>query len=205
MLNLYYLPGACSLVPHVALEWTGAEYQAVEVPRDSLQSPEFLALNPRGSVPVLQDGDWALSQNVAIVEYLNECYPEARLFGSGDAKSRARARQWLAYVNSDVHKAFGPLFAPQRFIDDEDEQAKLRAVAAGRVTTLYEWPAQVLAEQPFLSGDELTIADVYLYVTLRWAFALGLDLSFYPAIDGFMNRVEENDGVQAALRQQGLM
>lgn len=145
MLNLYYLPGACSLVPHVALEWTGAEYQAVEVPRDSLQSPEFLALNPRGSVPVLQDGDWALSQNVAIVEYLNECYPEARLFGSGDAKSRARARQWLAYVNSDVHKAFGPLFAPQRFIDDEDEQAKLRAVAAGRVTTLYEWPAQVLA------------------------------------------------------------
>ena len=57
MLNLYYLPGACSLVPHVALEWTGAEYQAVEVPRDSLQSPEFLALNPRGSVPVLQDGD----------------------------------------------------------------------------------------------------------------------------------------------------
>ena len=106
MLNLYYLPGACSLVPHVALEWTGAEYQAVEVPRDSLQSPEFLALNPRGSVPVLQDGDWALSQNVAIVEYLNECYPEARLFGSGDAKSRARARQWLAYVNSERRKLF---------------------------------------------------------------------------------------------------
>lgn len=205
MLNLYYLPGACSLVPHVALEWTGADYQAVEVPRDSLKSPEFLALNPQGSVPVLQDGDWALTQNAAILGYLDECYPEANLFGSGDARSRAGARQWLAYVNSDLHKAFAPLFAPQRFIDDESEQAKLRAVAAGRVTALYEWPAKVLAQQPFLNGHELTIADVYLYVTLRWAFALGLDLSFYPMLDSFMNRVEENEGVQAALRQQGLL
>ena len=63
MLNLYYLPGACSLVPHVALEWTGAEYQAVEVPRDSLQSPEFLALNPLGQVPVLVDAGQVLSDS----------------------------------------------------------------------------------------------------------------------------------------------
>ncbi len=68
-----------------------------------------------------------------------------------------------------------------------------------------EWPAKALAQQPFLNGHELTIADIYLYVTLRWAFALGLDLSFYPTLDGFMHRVEENEGVRAALRQQGLL
>ncbi len=90
------------------------------------------ALNPQGSVPVLQEGDWALTRNAAIVGYLGERYRQANLFGCGDARSRAGARQWLAYVNSDLHKAFAPLFAPQRFTDDESRQAKLRAVAAGR-------------------------------------------------------------------------
>ncbi len=205
MLNLYYLPGACALVPQVALEWAGAPYQAVEVPRDGLKSPEFLALNPMGSVPVLQDGDWTLTQNAAIITYVDECFPQAGIFGSGTAKERAKARQWLSYANVDLHTAFGPLFGPQRFIEGEEEQAALRAVAAGKVTSLYRWPDEVLQQQPYLAGDEITIGDVYVYVTLRWAKALGLDLSAYSALDGFMKRVEADQGVQAALGKQGLL
>lgn len=204
MLNLYYLPGACSLVPHTALEWSGADYKAVEVPRDKLKSPEFLALNPMGSVPVLQDGDWSLSQNIAILTYIHELYPQAGIFGSGDKQKRAKAYQWLSFVNADLHTSFGPLFSPQRFVDGEEEQAKLRAVAAGKVTSLYAYPNEVLCKQDFLTGEK-TIADVYLYVTLRWAGALGLDLSAYSALTEFYKRMEADDGVRRALTQQGLL
>lgn len=204
MLNLYYLPGACPLVPQVALEWAQADYQAVAVPREKLKSPEFLAVNPMGSVPVLQDGDWALSQNVAIIEYIHALYPQAALFGRGDVRIQAKARQWLAFANADLHPAFGPLFAPQRFVDGEEAQANLRAVAAGRVTALYRYPDEALAGQDYLCGEK-TVADVYLYVTLRWSAALGLDLSIYPVLARFFARMENDAGVRQALRRQGLL
>ncbi len=81
----------------------------------------------------------------------------------------------------------------------------MRAVAAGKVTSLYRWPDEVLQQQPYLTGENITIGDVYVYVTLRWAKALGLDLSAYSALDGFMKRVEADQGVQAALSKQGLL
>lgn len=203
MLNLYYLPGACPLVPQTALEWAGAEYQAVEVLRDKLKSPEFLAVNPMGNVPVLQEGDWALSQNTAILEYINELYPQAALFGKGGAQSRAEARRWLAFFNADLHPAFSPLFSPQSFIDGKDNQDGLRAVAAGRVTALYAYPYEALAGRAFLTGEK-TIADVYFYVTLRWSGAVGLDLAAYPELAAFYQRMEEDEGVRRALEKQGL-
>ena len=78
-MKLYYFPGACSLADHIVLEWIGAPYETVELDRAALKSPEFLALNPNGAVPVLVDGDFVLTQNVAILCYLAERYPDARL------------------------------------------------------------------------------------------------------------------------------
>ncbi|MDH2925991.1 glutathione S-transferase N-terminal domain-containing protein [Lonepinella koalarum] len=68
MLKLYYLQGACPLVPHVALHWTKADFEAVRLERGEQKSPAFLALNPQGTVPLLTDGDWTLSQNIAILD-----------------------------------------------------------------------------------------------------------------------------------------
>ena len=95
MLKLYYLPGACSLVPHTALEWIGVDFDAQAVDHTIIKSPEYLALNPNGQVPLLQEGSWTLTQNVAILDYLNDVYPQAKLYGSGDARAVARAREWL--------------------------------------------------------------------------------------------------------------
>ena len=81
-MKLYGLVGACSFVPHVALEWVkereNADYQFEAVTRELIKSPDFLALNPRGAVPVLVDGDLVLSQNQAILHYLDELYPTSR-------------------------------------------------------------------------------------------------------------------------------
>lgn len=203
MLKLYYIKGVCSLVPHIALEWAKVDYQLQEVSRTDVKEPAYLALNPLGAVPLLQDGDWALSQNIAILDYLHELYPQAKIFGAGDIKAQAKARQWLAFANSDLHKTFGGLFKPATFVKDEAAQSQVREMAAEKVKALYAIADNVLANQDYLTG-ELTIADVYLYVTLRWAKGLQLDLSHCKSLEAFYQRVESNAGVQAALKQQGL-
>lgn len=204
MLKLHYLPGACSLVPHVALAWSGLPYEAVAETRESIKSPAYLARHPQGSVPLLEDGDWALSQNMAILDYIHDLAPKAGIFGHGDKRAVARARQWLAFANSDLHKLFGPVFAAARFIDGEQEQAALAARARENAVKLFGIVNEALNGKDYLSG-ELTIADVYVYVIGRWANALKLDLSRLGNLAPYFARIEANAGVQTALKEQGLL
>lgn len=206
MLKFYYLSGSCALVPHTALIWAGADFEAVKMERDALKSPEYLAINPNGNVPLLTDGDWTLSQNVAIVEYVNALYPQAKIFGLGDAKSQAKARQWLSFANSDIHGKFGLVFGAARLLPDADEATQNAVKQAGMkaVLDLYVRADKALAEQDYLAGNEITIADVYVYVTVRWAKALGMDLSGLPNLQAHFERVSQNNGVQSALKAQGV-
>src|SRR3546814_20781592 len=135
-MKLYYSPGACSLADHIVLEWIGKPYEAIRVSRDDRKSPEFLRLNPAGAVPVLQDGDWVLTQNMAILNFLADSFPEAWLGGDGTPRRRAEVNRWLAFVSSDVHTAFKPMFVrtaslePDTFIEKRMDAARqsLRSV-----------------------------------------------------------------------------
>ena len=90
-MKLYYMPGACSLASHIVLEWLGKPYETHKLSRDELKGPEFLKINPLGAVPALADGDWTLTQNVAILEYLAEQAPQSKLMGDGSALPRRSA------------------------------------------------------------------------------------------------------------------
>ncbi len=204
MLKLYYMQGACPLVPHVALEWAKADFEAVKMVHDELKTPEFLALNPLGSVPVLQDGDWSLTQNMAILDFINTQYPEAKLLGKGDVRQQAKARQWLAFANADLHSTFNYVFNPNRFIEGEGEGAQIRARAMLQVSDYFGLVNEALNNQDYLTG-KLTIADVYVYVVLRCAKAFNIDLSHLDKLEGFYQRVEADEGVQKALKTQGLL
>lgn len=204
MLKLYYLPGACSLVPHIALAITGAAYEAEAVARDQLKSEAFLKLNPLGSVPVLQNDGFALSQNTAILAYLDALYPEAALFGQGSLETQAKARQWLAFANTDLHGAFGTIFAPNRFIDGEGETAQIRERAKIRALSLLAVADEALQGRDYFSG-EFTVADVYVYVILRWANMLQMNWAHLANLQALYQRVEAQTSVQQALREQGLV
>ncbi|WP_037585196.1 glutathione S-transferase family protein [Stenoxybacter acetivorans] len=205
MLKLYYLPGACSIVPHTALVWSGLDFVAEAATRELIKSPEYLALNPQGQVPLLVDGDWTLTQNTAIIDYLNDLVPQANIHGGGDARSQARARQWLAFANSDLHPAIGLIFGAARLADGDDAQAKFKEKAKAKVIGLYASINNALANSDYLSGSVITAADVYVYTTLRWAESLRIDLSQYAHLPAFYQRVENNAGVQTVLKQQGLI
>lgn len=203
-MKLYYLPGACSLADHITLEWAGANYEAIEVARDKLKSPEYLAISPRGLVPALVDDDgWTLTENAAILHYLAEKYPDAELAGN-DARSRAEVNRWLGFLNSDVHQSFKPLFTPAAFIADESHHETLAANAREKLGQLFARTDAQLGKHPWLAGDKRSIADPYLFVVLRWARAKKVPLDGLKALDAFFERMREDAGVRKALAAEGV-
>ncbi|MDO5686372.1 MAG: glutathione S-transferase N-terminal domain-containing protein [Neisseria sp.] len=203
-MKLYSMAGSCSLTDHIALEWIGKPYEFRLMAREDLKTPEFLALNPLGSVPCLTDGDFALTQNVAILEYLDDVYPEANLLGSQDIRDKAEARRWLSFCNADLHKMFGPLFVPGRFIADEAVHPALRAQAAENVKQLLSVADHALNGKEYLSGKK-SVADAYLFVILRWYLGMEFDLNIFKNLPAFVERMQADKGVQAAMRKEGLL
>ena len=203
-MKLYTKPGACSTADHIALQWTGQPFEFQVLTAPEMKAPAYLAINPAGSVPVLVDGDFVLTQNAAIMGYIADAFPQARLAGDGSARQRAEAMRWLAYVNSDLHPAFKPLFSPGVFIADESQHETLRQTARERLRKLYAAADAQLATHDWLAGFR-SVADPYFYVTLRWAAGTGVDLSGYTHIAAFKQRMEADPGVQAALKAEGLL
>jgi glutathione S-transferase len=198
------MPSACSLTIHIALEWIGKPYEAQKMDREGIKAPEFLKINPLGAVPAFTDGDFALTQNVAIISYLAALNPEAGLLGDGTPKSMAEAMRWLTFINSDLHRTFSLVFAPQRFLSSEGAQEELRASASSVLRNHYTILNNQLNGRNYLTGDKPTAADAYLFVTLRWAHAKGLDLSGLDNLPAFFERMKGNPGVAAALKAEGL-
>ena len=173
-MKLHTKPGACSTAVHIDLAWTGQPFEVEVMDAESMKAPAFRALNPAGSVPVLVDGDFVLTQNAAIVGYIADTFPQAGLGGDGSARQRAEATRWLAFVNSDLHPAFKPLFGPGNYIEDPAQHDAVKAAARKRVRGLFESADRQLQGREWLAGFR-SYADPYLYITLRWAGRVGID------------------------------
>jgi glutathione S-transferase len=197
-MKLYYFPGSCALADHIVLEWIGAPYETVSMSAADVKTPEYLALNPEGVVPLLVEGDFTLTQNVAILSYLAERYPEARLLGDGTPKGRAQVLRWLALLNSDVHPAFRPIFVPARFLPEPKLARALADAAAVNVRRYFGLLDKRLEERRWLV-DQRSIADPYLFVMLRWAIRLDIGLDGFPNLLEFAERMDADPAVRAAI------
>ena len=202
-MQLYYLPGACSLAAHIALEWAAAPYEAVGMTHDALRSPEHLALNPGATVPLLRDGDFLLTESVAVLFYLAECFPEAGLMGA-TPRDRAETLRWLAFMNSDLHAAFKSVFALKRLEDDDPHAAQRISPTTRRVRGYLERLDRQLAGRDWLTGVR-SIADPYLFVMFRWAVSADIALDGLRHLTAFARRMYLDPGVRAALfAEEGL-
>lgn len=202
-MKLYSKPGACSTADHIVLQWTGQPFEVQVLTADDMKSDAYRRINPAGAVPALQDGDFTLTQNAAILGYIADRFPDARLAGDGSPRQGAEANRWLAFVNSDLHPAFKPIFNPGRYIADEAQYDALKASARQRVRELLETAEARLADHEWLAGFR-SYADPYFYVILRWAARTGVDLAGLEHVAAFRQRMEADPGVQAALRAEGL-
>jgi glutathione S-transferase len=202
-MKLYSKPGACSTAVHIVLQWTGGPFDVEILDGPAMKAAPFLAINPAGAVPALVDGEFVLTQNAAIMGYIADTAPHAGLAGDGSPRQRAEATRWLAFVNSDVHPAFKPIFAPMRYIGDESQHDGVKAAARTMVRGLMETADKRLGGNAWLAGFR-SFADPYFYMTVRWALGTGIDMSGLDNIAAFKARMDADAGVKAVLQAEGL-
>ena len=210
MMKLYYGPGACSFVPHVGLEairaatGEGFEAQAVKLHKGEQHSPEYLALNPLGLVPLLVVDGKPLSQIMAICDYLDRRYPQAGLLPA-DPWQRAEAVSVFAWMNNTVHPTFTHIFRSQKFADGEAAQAEIERTAQGMFRSQLE-RIQDMAENaaPFLLGERLSFVDAYALVFLRWGGLAGIDPASLPVYRAYVDHLAAVPPVAAAIAREGL-
>lgn len=205
MFTLFYAPGACSLAPHVTLEWIGEPYEAKRV---RYQSAELLAINPAGSVPVLQRADgWTLTQAGAILHFLARRYPQAGLGGDDTLEGQAELDRWSSFFTGDLHPSFYPLFMPDRYTTATDPAALEATREAGRnlVRKRLVLLDAHLAERPFILGERRSVMDAYAFPMLRWAIAkLPEGLRDAPRVAGLHDRLAADADVRKVLAEEGL-
>lgn len=203
-MKLYYMPGACSLAAHIVLEWVGASYEAKKLSHGELKTDAYLRINPQGMVPALElDDGTVLTQNAAILGYLADLYPDARLQGDGTPKGRAEVQHWLGLANSDLHPAFKPLFGATAYLGDEAAIEKTRHNARQIVRRLFELVDRGLQDKDFIAGSR-SVADAYLFVLASWTKSVGIDLSDLAGMARFNDRMRADPAVQKAMKAEGL-
>lgn len=206
MLTLYTMPGACSTADHIALIWADLPHQIKIVTREDIKSPAYLAKNSSGAVPLLEEGDWVLTQNLAILTYIAALAPAAQLGAEGDARSQADFYRTLAYLNADFHNSFNTIFGADRTGADADQTDKVRAQGVRKVEAHLAKFDQQLAGQHHVFGGRRTVCDAYLWVMLGWvAHALEGVLPQYPNVQAYYEFWAQDAGVQAALKAEGLL
>lgn len=182
-LKLFFAPGACSFVPHAMLELSGAEFEPVMVKlhKGEQRSAEYLAVNPRGQVPVLADDGEVVTQIVAILLHLDAKFPQAGILPAAGL-ARTRALSTLVWMNNTVHPTFTHVFMPDKFTDDEAAQKAIRAHAAKTYQGLLgEIEALAAKASPWLCGDKPSALDAYALTLLRWGGFAGIDPTTFPA------------------------
>ena len=201
-MKLYYSPGACSLSPHIALREAGLEFDLAKKDLHSqtlADGSDFRAINPKGYVPALAlDNGEILTEGPAILQYIADRAPDKKLAPPAGSMERVRLQEWLNYITSELHKSFSPLFNKQA---SEDWKAAARALLDRRI----ELVAQALDGRSYLMGETFSVADCYLFTVLNWTGWVAIDLSRWPSLAQYMQRVAARPTVQAALKAEGLL
>lgn len=199
-MKLFYVPGACSLSPHIISRELGLDLTLVKVDssKKTDDGRDYLAINPKGYVPAIElDNGEILTENTAIAQYLADLKPEAGLAPANGTFERYRLQEMFGYLNSEVHKGYSPLFNPK--VTPEVKQEK-----HDYLRKRYALIEKALEGKSFLFGETFTIADVYLFVITNWAGFLKVDISEFPNLLAFQQRVGARPAVRAALVAEGL-
>jgi glutathione S-transferase len=194
-LELYFAPGACSFVPHVALEAVKAatgqpfEPRLVKLHKGEHRTPEYLAMNPNGQVPVLVVDGKPLVQIVAICDYLDRSFPKAGLLPT-EPWARSQALSQLAWMNNTVHPTFTRVFRTPDFAESEAAQAEVKRIAAAKYRDLLERiQAMASGANPYWFGERLAFHDAYAFTLLRWGGMAGVDPKSLPGYLSYVERV----------------
>ena len=201
-MKLYYFAGACSLASNIALREAGLKFELVKVDRRTRKAADgldFNEVNPKGYVPALTlDNGEVLTENIAVLQYIADRNPAAKLAPPAGTMERYRLMEWLAFISTEIHKSFSPLFR-----DDAHDEVKqyARKVLGGRLDYLN----RAIGSRSFLMGDTFTVADGYLFTVLGWGRYVNIELGQWPQLQRHAERVGSRPQVVEALKSEGLL
>lgn len=201
-MKLYFFPGACSLAPHIALREAGLKFDTEKVDlkaKKTASGADYLAVNPKGYVPALTlDNGQTLTEAGAIVQYIADQKPDAKLAPAHGTPERYKLQEWLNFISTEIHKGTTPLFNPAT-------PDAYKAMATETLGKRYDYLSKHLEKNQFLLGQQFTVADGYLFTVLNWGKFVGIDIGKWPVLKAFQDRVAARPKVQDALKAEGLM
>ena len=194
-MKLYYSPGACSLADHIALHEGGLSFEHEKVDLKTKRTEhdgDYAAINPKGYVPALTlDSGETLTENIAILDWIAQ---QAPALAPGGQMGRTHLIEALAFISTELHKSFKPLFQG----GSDEDKTKARETVAKRLKYLSDTMVG-----DYLFGPEVSVADCYLFVMLLWAGKNAIAVPDY--LDEFRGRMMERPAVQTAMRHEGLL
>jgi glutathione S-transferase len=204
MLKLYFAPGTCALATHIALAEAGADYTAerIDFKTNQQQSPEYLAINPKGRVPALVTDRGVLTENVAMLAYIAQTFPKAKLAPVDDPYAFAEVQAINSYLSSTVHVAHSHKGRGYRWATEESSFADMKKTLPKSMGAVFALLEQKMLKGPWMMGETYTICDPYLFTLTGWLEGDGVDIATLPKVADHFKRMKDRPAVQKALAEE---
>ena len=201
MLKLYFAPGTCALATHIALAEAGADYTAerIDFKTNQQQSPEYLAINPKGRVPALVTDRGVLTENPAMLAYIAQTFPKAKLAPLDDPYAFAEVQSINSYLSSTVHVAHSHKGRGYRWCTEESSFADMKKTLPKSMGAVFGLLEQKMLKGPWMMGETYTICDPYLFTLAQWLEADGVDTARLPRVIDHRTRMSQRPGVRSAI------
>ena len=196
----FYAPKACSFASHLALEHVGAKYEAhrLDFSKNQQREDEYLQMNPKGRVPALMTDQGLITENIAILAFIAQSYPEANLAPVNDPYQFARVQAFNSYLSSTVHVAHAHNYRGYRWVDAEDTHSieAMRAKVPNTMTECFKMIEDTMIEGPWVMGANYTICDMYLFTICQWLEGDQVEINSFPKVADLFRRMNEDAVVQ---------
>ncbi|HEV8666854.1 MAG TPA: glutathione transferase GstA [Candidatus Paceibacterota bacterium] len=203
-MRLYYSPGACSLSSHIIVREAGLDVEIEKVvskgggKTTEPSGENYLEVNPRGYVPAIKlDSGEVMTEAAAIAQYLGDQAPEKKLAPEKGTKEHYQLLEWLTFISTELHKNFGPAFRK-----DLSEEEKTKAV--DKLKVRIGWVDKALEGKEYLVGNSFSIADAYCFTILRWHPKAGINLTDFPNVQTYYERIALRPMVMKAMEEEGI-
>ena len=204
MLKLFYAPGTCALASHIALEEAGAQYEAVRLDfgQGEQRKPEYLKINPKGRVPALITDKGILTETPAILVYIAQSFPAAKLAPIGDPFALAQAQAFNSYLCSTVHVAHAHRPRGSRWADDPAAIEAMKRKVPQNMTECFELIEREMFAGPWVLGSTYSICDPYLFTISGWLESDSVDIAKLPKTKAHRERMLARPAVKKVVSVQ---
>jgi glutathione S-transferase len=204
MMKLYFAKGTCALASHIALEEAGAQYSTVRIDfaASEQQSPQYLAINPKGRVPTLVTDRGTLTETPAMLAFIAQSYPKAMLAPLDDPFGFAEVQAFNSYLCSTVHVAHAHRTRGKRWADDPSAIEAMKRKVPETVAACFDMIEGKMFRGPWVMGETYTICDPYLFTIAQWLEGDSVDPSRFPKVKAHRERMSERAAVRKAFSEE---